>query len=156
MKRLATLVTSMPFDASRRWRLLSAIGVLRQPVGVERGVRFWNTNIEVGEGSYLNRDVTFEGKAKITLGSKVALGPGTMILTSTHDFGPAEWRAGAGVPRFLPVTIGAGTWVGARVTILPGVTIGPGCIIAAGSVVRSDCPENTFWAGVPAVLKRHL
>ena len=156
VKTLATFVASLPFPASRRWQLLSALGVVKAAVGVERGVRFWNTKVSIGAGSYLNREVTFEGKGLITVGTRVAIGPGVMILTSTHAVGPSEWRAGSGVPKNLPVSIGDGSWIGARATILPGVTIGRGCVIAAGSVVREDCPDDTFWAGVPAVLKRDL
>jgi len=156
VKSLATFVASLPFPATRRWQLLSAVGVVKAAVGVERGVRFWNTNVSIGAGSYLNREATFEGKGRITVGTRVAIGPGVMILTSTHDVGPSEWRAGGGVPEFLSVSIGDGSWIGARATILPGVTIGRGCVIAAGSVVREDCPDDTFWAGIPAVLKRDL
>lgn len=156
VKSLATFVASLPFPASRRWQLLSAVGVVKTAVGMERGVRFWNTNVSIGAGSYLNREATFEGKGQITVGNRVAIGPGVMILTSTHDMGPSKWRAGGGVPAFLSVSIGDGSWIGARATILPGVTIGRGCVIAAGSVVREDCPDDTLWAGVPAKLKRDL
>lgn len=156
VKSLATFVASLPFPASRRWQLLSAVGVVKAAVGVERGVRFWNTAVSIGAGSYLNREATFEGRGQITVGTRVAIGPGVMILTSTHDIGPSEWRAGSGVPKYLPVSIGDGSWIGARATILPGVTIGRGCVIAAGSVVRKDCPDDTIWAGVPAVLKGDL
>lgn len=156
MRGLATIVASLPFSVTRRWRLLSLVGVDTGAVGVERGVRFWNTHVSFGAGSYINRGVTFEGAAHVRVGSRVAIGPEVMVVTSTHDVGPSDWRAGGGVPRFLPVTIGDGSWIGARATILPGVTIGRGCVIAAGSVVREDCPDNTFWAGVPAVQKREL
>jgi acetyltransferase-like isoleucine patch superfamily enzyme len=56
----------------------------------------------------------------------------------------------------LPVTIGAGVWVGARAMIMPGVTIGDGAVIAAGAVVTKDVPPNTLVAGVPARIVREL
>lgn len=156
VKILPTLVEHLPIPVSRRWKFLAAAGMNIAAAGIERGVNFWNTNVTIGAGFYINRGVTFEGKAAVTLGMKVAVGPEVMILTSTHDIGPTQWRAGNGVPRFQAVSVGDGSWIGARATLMPGVTIGRGCVIAAGSVVRSDCPDNTLWAGVPAILKREL
>lgn len=48
------------------------------------------------------------------------------------------------------INIGSDVWIGANVVILPGVNIGNSSIIAAGSVVTSDVPSNTIYAGVPA------
>lgn len=54
-----------------------------------------------------------------------------------------------------PVRIGAGSWIGASVTILDGVTIGRGCVIGAGSLVAGDIPDYAVAVGVPArVLRR--
>jgi acetyltransferase-like isoleucine patch superfamily enzyme len=52
--------------------------------------------------------------------------------------------------RFAPVKIGDDVWIGARAVILPGVTIGSRCVVAAGAVVKSDVPDGTIVAGVPA------
>jgi maltose O-acetyltransferase len=77
-----------------------------------------------------------------------------MILTRRHHLGsPARRYAKL---EALPVTIGAGVWVGARAMILPGVTIGDGAVIAAGAVVTKDVPANTVVAGVPATVVREL
>ncbi|MGN0334372.1 MAG: acyltransferase, partial [Lachnospiraceae bacterium] len=56
----------------------------------------------------------------------------------------------AGKHTYQSVEVGAGTWIGAGSTILPGVHIGEGCVIAAGSVVTRDIPANTMYGGVPA------
>ena len=56
----------------------------------------------------------------------------------------------------MPITVGDGTWVGARTVIMPGVTIGEGCIIGSNSVITKDCEPNGFYAGAPARLIRKL
>ena len=55
-----------------------------------------------------------------------------------------------------PVNIGAGSWLGANVTVLPGVNIGNGAVVAAGSVVIRDCVSHGLYAGVPAKLVKVL
>ncbi|WP_290368283.1 DapH/DapD/GlmU-related protein [Microbacterium sp. Bi121] len=52
------------------------------------------------------------------------------------------------------MTIGAGAWIGAHATILPGVTVGRGAVVAAGALVTEDCVPNGLYVGVPARLVR--
>ncbi len=104
--------------------------------------------LSFGRECWINIGCVLELGATITIGDRVGLGHETMILTTTHDIGGADRRVGS--PQRLPVTIGAGTWLCSRSTILPGVTIGSGAIVAAGSVVNRDVPPHTLVAGVPA------
>ncbi|WP_331000565.1 acyltransferase [Curtobacterium sp. C1] len=156
MSRLIPLFARLPIPISYRWRLLRLAGLDTDTAGIAPGVQFWNTKVKLAAGCFVNRGVKFEGAAQIDVGSHAAIGPDVLILTSTHDIGPSSWRAGAGAPLYAPVSIGAGVWIGARATILPGVTIGDGCVIAANAVVRGDCPRDTMWAGVPARLVKAL
>lgn len=156
MSRFASLFARIPVPISHRPRLLRFVGLKTDVAGIAPGVRFSNTRVGLAEGAFVNRGVHFEGEGQIEVGSHAAIGPDVLILTSTHDTGPSSWRAGSGAPRYEDVSIGAGVWVGARATILPGVTIGRGCVIAANAVVREDCPDDTMWAGVPARLVRQL
>jgi len=55
-----------------------------------------------------------------------------------------------------PVRIGRGSWIGARVMIMPGVTIGSRVMVAAGSVVSRDVPDDSLVAGNPARVVRKL
>jgi maltose O-acetyltransferase len=157
LKRFIAFVVASPLvPRPVRWRLLYLVGLSAKGTSLESGVRIRNANVYLGAGTYLNHGVMFEGRARITLGTRVAVGPGVMILTSLHTIGPSDWRAGGGHSHYAPVAIGDGTWIGANATILPGVTIGDGCVIAAGAVVRGDCPPDTMWAGTPATLKKYL
>ncbi|WP_175415881.1 acyltransferase [Curtobacterium sp. SGAir0471] len=90
----------------------------------------------------------------IELGENVSVGPGATFLTSTHQVGGRDARAGSVV--LAPIRVGSGAWIGARVVVLPGVTIGPGAVIAAGSVVTEDCVGHSLHAGVPARFKKFL
>lgn len=49
-----------------------------------------------------------------------------------------------------PIRIGKNSFIGARAFIMPGVVIGEGAIVGACSVVSSDIPDWTVWAGNPA------
>jgi maltose O-acetyltransferase len=55
-----------------------------------------------------------------------------------------------------PVRVGAGSWLGIGVAVLPGVTIGEGCVVGANAVVTSDLPDYSIAVGVPARILRNL
>jgi maltose O-acetyltransferase len=92
--------------------------------------------------------------ASISIGDKVSLGHGVLVLTGTHEIGPPSHRAGRLVTE--PVSIGDGAWLGSRCVIFPGVKIGAGAVVAAGAVVTEDVPANTVVAGVPAQIVKSL
>jgi maltose O-acetyltransferase len=105
-------------------------------------------NLTLGNDCTLDIGCQLEIGQTITLGDRVTLGHAVMVLTTTHELGPREHRAGTFVQR--PVVIESGVWVGPRCVILPGVTIGAGAIVEAGSVVNKDVVPNTRVRGIPA------
>jgi acetyltransferase-like isoleucine patch superfamily enzyme len=48
------------------------------------------------------------------------------------------------------ISIGEGSWIGARAILLPGACIGAGAIVGAGCVVSVDVPPFAVIAGNPA------
>lgn len=108
--------------------------------------------VTIGDRVFINRDAYI--RAYTTIGDEVRIGPFVRLITDTHDIGPAQRRAGKA--RFDPISIGAGTWIGASVTVLGGVAIGAGCIVAAGAIVTGDVADNTMVGGVPAKFIREL
>lgn len=110
--------------------------------------------LAIGDGAFLNAGCRLDLRERVTIGPRVSLGPGVTVWTTTHDDGGPAQRAGP--MRALPVEVGAGAWLGANVTVLPGARIGEGAVVAAGAVVASDVAPNTLVAGVPAKPVRDL
>ncbi|GJM19009.1 MAG: acetyltransferase [Phycisphaeraceae bacterium] len=87
----------------------------------------------------------------VDIGEDIAIGPYSFIGGTRYNHGDLERPiADQGHDRRGGVTIGAGTLVYARATIIDGVTIGKGAVIAAGAVVNKDVPDFAIAAGVPA------
>ncbi len=112
----------------------------------------YGTNINIGEGSYINFNCNFVDDGQIQIGKRVMFGPSVTIATVGHPINPdmREYMYTA------PVTIGDNCWIGANVTICPGVSIGKNSVIGAGSVVIHDIPENTVAAGNPCKVIREI
>ena len=108
----------------------------------------------VGKNCVIDIDCLFELGERITIGDGVTLGHNVMVITTTHELGPREHRAG---PLSLaPVRIENGAWIGPRSVILPGVTIGAGAVVDAGSVVNKNVAPSTRVRGTPAKVVEEL
>jgi maltose O-acetyltransferase len=105
-------------------------------------------NLMIGSGCLIDVGCTLDLEDTLTIGDRVTIGHEVMLLTSSHEIGPKEHRAGDMVRG--PVTVGDGAWLGPRCVILPGVTIGAGAIVTAGALVNKDVAPNTRVAGTPA------
>lgn len=148
--------------------------------------RFWGLHeIAVGENVIINRDcwiqtipnASGEASSKLKIGSHAGIGMGTCIsaaesvLIGEHvllarnvyisDHSHAYERldlpiADQGIDRMAPVSIGANTWLGQNVVVLPGVTIGRHCVIGANSVVKDSIPDFSVAVGSPARVVRRF
>jgi acetyltransferase-like isoleucine patch superfamily enzyme len=106
--------------------------------------------IRIGNGVFINAGVVVYSEVAVTIGDDVALANEVYVMdTSSHGMEGRE-------PYAAPVSIGAGTWVGARAIILPGVTIGSRVVVGAGAVVTKDVPDEVLVAGNPAKVVRQL
>jgi maltose O-acetyltransferase len=146
---LNDLIGSKLVPVRLRWRLLNAMGMRLEPVGIAAGTWFGGVDIAMGENSGCNIGCVFDNLAPITIGRNVGIGHQVMFLTSTHEPGVGK-AMGREVGK--PIVVGDGAWIGARATIMPGVTIGAGATIGVGSVVTKDCEPGGVYAGVPARL----
>lgn len=137
-----------------RTRLLRAFGVRIGDAAIEPGVWFAGPHVTIDDGVYINADAHLDANAPIMIGAGTRIGPRATILTSSHAIGPHEARCGEHTG--MPVTIGAGCWLGAGVTFLPGVTVADGCVIGAGSIVTRDTEPDGLYVGSPARRIRDL
>ena len=133
--------------------------------------------IVIGDDVIINRNCYVQAKnGFIKLSNRVSIGCNSVIVSMDGlELGEAVLTAGgcylsAGSYTYEkkdvpimdqtaysngPISIGAGTWLGTRVTVLDGVKIGKNSIIGAGAVVTKDVPDHAVAAGIPAkVLKR--
>jgi maltose O-acetyltransferase len=118
------------------------------------GAYISHPNLTIGDRCFINQGCLFDPLADIVLEDRVYLAPRVSIITGTHAIGGPDQRASTNVSE--PIRIGAGSWLCANVTVLPGVTVAPGCIIAAGAVVVEDTEPDGLYAGLPARRIRDL
>jgi long-chain acyl-CoA synthetase len=108
--------------------------------------------IEIGDDVKVQVGVGICAYSKITIGSRVSIGPHVMILDS--DFHSASDYNTA--PEAAPIEIGNDVWLAYRVTVLRGSKIGDGSVITAGSVVAGEIPPGVIAGGNPARVLRRI
>ena len=101
-----------------------------------------------GENCWIGRGVTIHGNGTVVLGDNCDIAPEVAFLTGGHEIGDSGRRAGKG--EIYTVTVGSGTWIGARATLGRNIRVGRGCVIAACACVMEDVADNRMVAGVPA------
>jgi maltose O-acetyltransferase len=148
------VLASRLLPRSLRWLLLRAYGVQAATRNISHGCWFGGRDIHIGRSTFVNFGCVFDNLAPVRIGARCDIGMQAAFLTSTHQPGAPERRAGALAGK--PVSVGDGCWIGARVTVMPGVTVGDGCVIAAGAVVTRDCEPHGLYAGTPAQRVRDL
>lgn len=107
----------------------------------------YGAHIRFGSRVYVNMACIFLDAASITLGDDVQIGPGVQLLTSDHPRDALERTRG--LESALPISIGARSWLGGGVIVLPGVEIGADVIVGAGSVVTRPLETGVVAAGNP-------
>lgn len=110
--------------------------------------------ITLGKQVFINANCCLDGSADLVLEDRVQMAFQVTIVTGGHEIGDHADRAGKMRPE--PVRIGAGTWIGARATILPGVTLGEGCVVGAGAVVVKSFGPDLLLVGMPAQIRKEL
>lgn len=103
--------------------------------------------LRIGSGSQIGVGCAFDLEGQIWLGERVKLGHQVLLLTSTHEIGGPQRRAGELVCK--DIQIGNDVWIGARSILLPGITVGDGAVIAVGTLVNRSVPPGAYVAGAP-------
>lgn len=106
--------------------------------------------LKLGNHVSINHNCFLFCEGGLEIDDSVLIGHNTTILTTEHSYEDPLILIRDQPLKFMPVKIGANTWVGAKVTILAGVTIAEGTVVAAGAVVTKSVTEpNTIVGGVP-------
>lgn len=150
------LPDNVPFLALRGLLAGLFLGSCKGRFRVGRNVVFYNPAcIHLGENVYIAYGCVLLAVAEIYLEDEVMLGPYVVLSAGNHLRMAGSYRFGS--QERLQICIGAGSWVGAHTTILPGAQIGQGCLVASNTAVtRGEYPPNTLIAGVPARVRKTL
>jgi acetyltransferase-like isoleucine patch superfamily enzyme len=110
--------------------------------------------LRIGDRCLIGRGSHIVAHHSIVIGDDVYTGPNVYITDQNHGYADPEVPIGRQWPSNAAVSIGAGSWLGAGVIVLPGAVIGRNVVVAAGSVVRGVVPDCCVIAGVPARVVR--
>ncbi len=106
--------------------------------------------LRIGDRCVIGRGSHIVAHHSIDIGDDVYTGPYVYITDQNHRYDDPDLPIGRQWPVNSAVRIGAGTWLGTGVIVLPGAVIGRNVVVAAGSVVRGEIPDRCVVAGVPA------
>jgi acetyltransferase-like isoleucine patch superfamily enzyme len=111
--------------------------------------------VSVGSRCSVGRGSSIVGRLAILIEDDVTIAPDVYITDHNHTYDDLDTPVGQQWPSEAPVRVGAGTWLGTGVIVLPGSDIGRNVTVAGGSVVRGVIPDHSVAAGVPARVVRH-
>lgn len=143
-----------PYLFGLKRRLLRSVGYEIGDNTKVVGPLFCTATLRIGDNCWIGRELTVNGNGTVEIGDCCDIAPSVMFLTGGHQIGTPYRRAGAG--ESYSISVGAGTWIGARATIAGEVTVGKGVVIGACACVVSDVPDHTLTGGVPAKVIREL
>ena len=110
--------------------------------------------LAIGDRCVIGRGSHVVAHQSVVIGDDVFAGPYVYITDQNHGYADPDVPIGRQEPLNRAVCIGAGSWLGAGVIVLPGARIGRHVVVAAGSVVRGVVPDHCVVAGVPARVVR--
>jgi carbonic anhydrase/acetyltransferase-like protein (isoleucine patch superfamily) len=110
--------------------------------------------LSIGDRCVIGRGSHIVAHRCVRIEDDVWTGPYVYITDQNHGYADPDMPIGRQVPVNRPVSIGAGSWLGAGAIVLPGARIGRNVVVAAGSVVRGEVPDRCVVAGVPAKIVR--
>src|SRR5262249_9462914 len=105
-------------------------------------------HMRIGDDVYVGPGAVFICLESLTVGDGVLIGPHVVVSNGNHRYRNGAYQVAEN--EVAPITIGAGSWIGANATLLAGVTIGKGVLVGANSTVTHDVHDHDSVGGVPA------
>ena len=106
-----------------------------------------SAELHIGKNCWIGKNFVCNGNGRVDIADNCDIGPEVTFQTGGHEIGDAERRAGKG--RKFRQSVGKGTWIGGRVTILGETSIGNACVV-------KSVGDNMLVGGVPARSIRNL
>ncbi|MPY91607.1 MAG: acyltransferase [Acidimicrobiia bacterium] len=106
--------------------------------------------VSIGDRCVIGRGSTIVGHWSIVIEDDVYTGPNVYLTDQNHSRAEPDLPIGRQAALEAPVRVGAGSWLGTGVVVLPGVSIGRHVAVGAGSIVTRDLPDNSVAVGSPA------
>jgi putative colanic acid biosynthesis acetyltransferase WcaF len=103
--------------------------------------------LSIGDHSWVGDDVSLYTLGEIEIGSDTVISQKCYLSTGSHDYTSPTFDIFA-----KKITIGNGVWLASDVFVAPGVTIGDGTVVGARSTVLHDLPGGMICYGNPAKL----
>jgi len=115
---------------------------------------YHKNKMQIGSGTWIGQKCFFHSAGGIEIGSNVGIGPGVMIITSTHGEEGRQKPILHSRIEFAPVVIEDDADIGVGSILLPGITIGKGAQVGAGAIVTKSVEPYNVVAGNPAKILR--
>jgi len=113
--------------------------------------------LRIGARCVIGRGSSIIARFDLEIGDDVYTGPNVYITDHNHRYDDVNEPIGRQWPSVDPVRIGAGSWLGTGVVVLPGTVIGRHVTVGAGSTVRGVIPDHSVVVGSPArVVRRYV
>ena len=120
------------------------------------GIRLYRPKkISMGDNVHVGANCLFSGQGGINIGNNISFGPQVIIWSANHNFEAPERLPYDDGHICKEVNIEDNTWIGARVTIIPGIRIGEGAVVGMGSVVTKDIPSGAVVGGNPIKILKY-
>jgi acetyltransferase-like isoleucine patch superfamily enzyme len=118
-------------------------------IGDDNRLRCHEGSLRIGDKCVFGRDNTVNGYLDIEFGPATIVSDWVYICDFDHITTDLERPIkDQGIVK-SPVRIGAGCWIGTKVTVLRGTEVGRGSVLAAHAVVRGAAPDYSIVAGIP-------
>lgn len=111
----------------------------------------YSPEILIGNDVVATAALQVHAAKQIIIEDKVLLAANVFICDCSHGISDAG-QAVMDQPyeKLAEIRIGAGSWLGQNVVVMPGVNIGRFCVIGANSIVRNSIPDYSMAVGAPA------
>jgi len=106
--------------------------------------------ISIGDGAAIRTHVVISATSGVVIEENVLVASFVSLVDSDHTITETDGNPLWNPVESAPIRVGAGSWLGERVTVLGGSAIGRRCIIGAHSVVRGQIPDESIAVGAPA------